>query len=227
MAPLVPNGMSNSARLAGVSAASLAMRLAAGCRRICSASNDRVSPRAITSSPSTTKRRGWSAATAATTSGKYRDNPLPDRACNSTRAPSRMARQRKPSHLGSYFQPASRGSSATSRASIVAKCCGIVALRGFDAGMALHPSFLLADAPQLLDQHAHVLRVIHRHRDEVHPAAGERGFERRREALSAFHAGPLHAVGPGIGDEVGIAESHPEIGKSVGRLLPADHAVGI
>jgi hypothetical protein len=61
---------SNTINSAGVSAESLAMRLAAGCRRICRASNDSTLPIGMTSSPSKVKRRSGSLARAAAISGK-------------------------------------------------------------------------------------------------------------------------------------------------------------
>jgi hypothetical protein len=51
-------------------AESLAIRLAAGCRRICNASNDSTLPTGMTSSPSNVKRRSGSLPRAATISGK-------------------------------------------------------------------------------------------------------------------------------------------------------------
>ena len=113
---------SKAIRSAGVSAASLAMRLAAGCRRICRASKDNDLPTGMTSSPSSTTRSTGKAAIAAATSGKKRARLLPDRPSRSTLRPSRLARQRKPSHLGSNCQPLSRGSSSTCRASIATVC---------------------------------------------------------------------------------------------------------
>src|SRR5690348_11892831 len=52
------------------------------------------------------------------TSGKYRASGLPDFDVSVTSSPSRRARQRKPSHLGSNCQPLPAGSSAARSASI-------------------------------------------------------------------------------------------------------------
>src|SRR3954463_11081690 len=55
---------------------------------------------------------------AATTSGKYRANGRWFRLRRSTRCPSRKARHRKPSHLGSNIHPSPSGRSRARRASI-------------------------------------------------------------------------------------------------------------
>jgi hypothetical protein len=62
--------MSKAISIAGVSAASLRTRVSAGCRRSWSASNDKLPPTGMTSSPSRMNRLGASAANADTTSGK-------------------------------------------------------------------------------------------------------------------------------------------------------------
>ena len=103
---------------AGCSAASFLTRLAAGCRRICSASNDSASPSWMTSSPSTARRSTARVCSADTMSGKNRASDLPDRPLSSTSAPALNARQRKPSHFGSNCQPGPSGRSATGLASI-------------------------------------------------------------------------------------------------------------
>src|SRR5262249_34669878 len=98
--------------------ASLATRLADGCNLSCSAPNDSRPPTGMTSSPSITKRFAFKAASPSATSGKYRVRSLPDRAVNPTLSPALAARQRKPSHLGSYCQPLPAGNSSTCRASM-------------------------------------------------------------------------------------------------------------
>src|ERR1700688_520449 len=56
----------------------------------------------ITTSPTITNFVALRRLKAATNSGKYRVSGLPDLDSRSTRLPSRKARQRNPSHLGSY-----------------------------------------------------------------------------------------------------------------------------
>ena len=85
------------------------MRLSAGCRRICKASNESAAPCAIASSPSSTNGSSGTSRNPATISGKYRASGLPLLARRSTSTPERNARQRKPSHFGSNCQPGSAG----------------------------------------------------------------------------------------------------------------------
>jgi hypothetical protein len=59
------------------------------------------------------------------------------------------------------------------------------------------------------------------------PAAGKGLLESRRQSIAALHTAAIDAVRLGVGDEVGVAEGHAEIGKAVRRLLPADHPVGV
>src|SRR5689334_13388301 len=101
------------------------MRLAAGCRRICKASNDRAPPTSMTSSPSRAtvlNGRFWKAAS---TSGKKRVRDLPDLPFSSTSAPSLKTRHRNPSHLGSYSHSPD-GSSSALFASIGSNSCTAV-----------------------------------------------------------------------------------------------------
>src|ERR1700722_1711770 len=72
----------------------------------------------MTISPSRTNFCAFSSASASTRSGKYRVKGLPDFDSRSIFAPSRKARQRKPSHLGSYCQFDPEGSSEADIASI-------------------------------------------------------------------------------------------------------------
>ena len=116
---------SNTMKVAGVSLDSRSIRLAAGCRRICSASKESAPSTGMTSSPSSTNVFGETARRFSSTSGKKRDSDLPDLALISTSPPARNARHRKPSHLGSNCQPASLGSSVTSLASIGERSSGI------------------------------------------------------------------------------------------------------
>ncbi len=55
---------------------------------------------------------------AATISGKYRPSGWPAFDCSATSPPSRNARQRKPSHLGSYCHCGPSGTSETARISM-------------------------------------------------------------------------------------------------------------
>ena len=100
---------SKTVKVAGVSLDRRVMRLSAGCKRICNASNDSAPSTGITSSPSSTNAFGAIARKLSSTSGKKRDRDLPDLALISTSLPARKARQRNPSHLGSNCQPASVG----------------------------------------------------------------------------------------------------------------------
>ena len=61
---------------------------------------------------------GMSFETAATMSGKYRASGWPAFDCRKILLPSRKARQRKPSHFGSYCQSSPIGMSSTERVSI-------------------------------------------------------------------------------------------------------------
>ena len=101
---------SNRISRAGVSAASLRMRLSAGCRRICSASKDRLSPTGMVSSPSRTKSSAGTARKRGDHFGEITVQRLAGLGEELRPAPpSLKARQRKPSHLGSNGQPASAG----------------------------------------------------------------------------------------------------------------------
>ena len=103
---------SKTMKVAGVSSDSRTIRLSAGCSRICSASKESPPSTGMTSSPSSTNVFGETARRFSSTSGKKRDSDFPDLALISTSSPARNARHRNPSHLGSYCQPASLGSSA-------------------------------------------------------------------------------------------------------------------
>ena len=80
---------------------------------------------------------------------------------------------------------------------------------------------------QLVDEHAAVLAVVHRHGDQLHAALAECGFERRGQGVRRLDAPALRAVGLGVLDEVGVAERQAPVGEVVDRLLPADHPVGV
>src|ERR1051325_2749376 len=75
----------------------------------------------MTSSPSNTNCFGGKARIASATSGKYRASGCPAFDCNWTSRPSRNARQRNPSHFGSYCHSAPSGIASTDNASIGAK----------------------------------------------------------------------------------------------------------
>ena len=87
-----------------------ATRLAAGCMRMSSSSNESRPSTGITISPSSTKRF---AASARERLHDVREVPAERLAGLDSgvrlRSPSRNARQRKPSHLGSYCQPCAAG----------------------------------------------------------------------------------------------------------------------
>src|SRR3984957_13571275 len=72
----------------------------------------------MTISPSRTNFCAFSPASASTSSGKYLVKGLPDFDSRLIFAPSRNARQRKPSHLGSYCQFDPVGSFEAGSASI-------------------------------------------------------------------------------------------------------------
>jgi hypothetical protein len=72
-------------------------------------------------SPSSTIRGARIAETARTSSGKYRPSGWPLFDWSTTVAPSLNARQRNPSHFGSYSQSPASGISPTSSASIGGK----------------------------------------------------------------------------------------------------------
>src|SRR6185312_8332200 len=72
----------------------------------------------MTISPSSTNFLADNFNSAATTSGKYRVKGFPDFDSKDTFLPSRNARQRKPSHLGSYCQLSPAGNSDAGRASM-------------------------------------------------------------------------------------------------------------
>src|SRR5215471_19592906 len=80
---------------------------------------------------------------------------------------------------------------------------------------------------QLVDQNPAVFRIIYRHRDDMGAAAGKSRLERGRESVRSFNPAAFHVVGARVCDEIRIAEGHPEIRKTVGRLLPADHPESI
>ena len=117
--PLSSTSKSKTIKIAGCAAASFCTRLAAGWSRNCNSSKESAPPIGITSSPSTTKFLRF----------QFRE-PLRPRPENNERAvgrisiaeksfsPSRKARQRKPSHFGSYCQSSPTGISSTERASI-------------------------------------------------------------------------------------------------------------
>ena len=123
--PGLRSRQSKTMKVAGVSTESRVIRLSAGCSRICSASKESPPSTGMTSSPSSTKVFAASARRFSSTSGKKRESDFPDLALISTSSPARKARQRKPSHLGSYCQPASLGSSLTSLASIGSRSSGM------------------------------------------------------------------------------------------------------
>src|SRR3954469_23751396 len=81
-------------------------------------SNDSRPAKGMTISPSSTNclARNWRSAS--TRSGKYLASGWPDFDCSSILSPSRNARQRNPSHFGSYCHWLPRGISGTERASI-------------------------------------------------------------------------------------------------------------
>src|SRR3954452_15334177 len=72
----------------------------------------------ITISPSITNFLALSEARLAASSGKYRVSGLADFDISSTLSPCRNARQRKPSHLGSYCHWGPTGSSVAESASM-------------------------------------------------------------------------------------------------------------
>src|SRR6266496_2945424 len=74
----------------------------------------------ITISPSSTNVFAERRARAATSSGKYRVSGLPDFDCRSIFLRSRNARQRKPSHLGSYCHCSPNGRLVAGAASMAA-----------------------------------------------------------------------------------------------------------
>src|SRR5690349_24553089 len=80
---------------------------------------------------------------------------------------------------------------------------------------------------QLVDEDAHILRVIDRRGDEMNAATFECMLKRRREIVRTLHTASLDAVGRCISDEVRITEAHAEIGIAVDGLFPADHAIGV
>src|ERR1700722_841951 len=102
----------------GVSSLNFLIRLAAGWIRIRRLSKESVPSSGITISPSRTNCLAGSSASADASSGKYLVSGLPALDNRSTRFPSRNARQRKPSHLGSYCQSGPDGNSDADRASI-------------------------------------------------------------------------------------------------------------
>ena len=61
----------------------------------------------------------------------------------------------------------------------------------------------------------------------MEPTAGKGFLQSRRQGIAALHTGSLNAVRLGVGNEVGVAEGHAEIGETVRRLLPADHPIGV
>src|SRR5262249_18952647 len=81
-------------------------------------SNDSTPLTGITSSPSRTSAAGFNARRASAMSGKAAVSSLADFECSSTLSPSLNARQRKPSHLGSYCQPSPFGIALADGASI-------------------------------------------------------------------------------------------------------------
>ena len=113
--PSGPTRRSNAINSAGVTAASLLMRLAAGWMRCNRASNESALPAATTISPSSTNRRASRAPSAATRSGRYRVIERPDLERNSIAVPSRNAKQRKPSHFGAKIAMCSSTSTTTRR----------------------------------------------------------------------------------------------------------------
>src|ERR1700686_5120961 len=81
-------------------------------------SKERPPSNGITISPSRTNCAVLSLAKATASSGKYRARGLPAFDCRSTFFRSRKARQRNPSHLGSYCHWGPVGRTAADRASI-------------------------------------------------------------------------------------------------------------
>src|ERR1700730_16024517 len=81
--------------------------------------------------------------------------------------------------------------------------------------------------PQFIDEDPRVLAVVYGDRDQLHAALLKSPLERRHKPLSGLDPGPSPVMSARERDEIRVSERHAEIGKAVGRLLPADHAVGV
>src|SRR6266478_6442564 len=81
--------------------------------------------------------------------------------------------------------------------------------------------------PQFIDEDPRVLAVVYGDRDQLHAALLKSLLERRHQPLGGLDPGPSRVMSARERDEIRVSERHAEIGKAVGRLLPADHAVGV
>src|ERR1700730_7998976 len=81
--------------------------------------------------------------------------------------------------------------------------------------------------PQFIDEDPRVLAVVYGDRDQLHAALLKSPLERRHQPLGGLDPGAARVMSARERDEIRVSERHAEIGKAVGRLLPADHAVGV
>src|SRR5258708_15916313 len=81
--------------------------------------------------------------------------------------------------------------------------------------------------PQFIDEDPRVLAVVYGDRDQLHAALLKSLLERRHQPLGGLDPRPSRVVSARERDEIRVSQRHAEIGKTVGRLLPADHAVGV
>src|SRR6188768_3827254 len=88
----------------------------------------------------------------------------------------------------------------------------------------------LVDFFQLLakfvNQHASVLRIVDRNRNEVNSTIFERSFERGKQVAGLFDLRSFCAITFGIFHEIWISERQAEIRKLIYSLFPTDHSIG-
>jgi hypothetical protein len=116
--PRASTSRSKTISEAGLVRASVSTRDFAGWMRRSRSSKESTPSTGTTISPSSRNCLAFSPSNVSTRSGKYRASGFPAFDIRSTFAPSRKARQRNPSHFGSYRHSLPSGSSSTSFASM-------------------------------------------------------------------------------------------------------------
>jgi hypothetical protein len=81
--------------------------------------------------------------------------------------------------------------------------------------------------PQFIDEDPRVLAVVYGDRDQLHAALLKSPLERRHQPLGGLDPGAARVMSARERDEIRISECHAEVGKAVGVLFPADHALSI
>jgi hypothetical protein len=75
---------------------------------------------------------------------------------------------------------------------------------------------------QFIDEDPRVLAIVYGDRDQLHAALLKSPLERRQQPLGGLDPGTARVMSARELDEIRVSERHAEIGKAVGRLLPAE-----